>query len=333
MKTATLYRDILKKAFDVTFKNRIFWLLGLFAAPLIGIGEYRVISHGFGFVSEDWLITKWYPIVSTGVFQFETLRYLGRQFAVDPISVLILFIILAILLLFIFFIVWLAVVAQGALIDGIDQSSSKRLTGTKLPQFIATGINRFWPVIGIHLFVKILISIVLLLLSLPIIIIAIGGNSNAAGALYLIFVLILIPIAIIIAFTSKYAINYIVLEKNSFGEAIKKGWRLFADNWLISIEMAIILLFIALIFGIVITVIGSLVILPIGLFSYIVAQMGMSFLVKAIFVLGLLLLIILGIFVAAILSTFQYSCWVLLFNRLNSSKEKVMGKLARWFDF
>jgi hypothetical protein len=333
MKIETLYRDILKKAWNITFKHRVFWFLGLFAAPLIGIGEYKIIAHSFGSFSEDWLLVKWYPIVNTDIFQMETLRYLGNQLIIDPISVFILFTVLAVMALVIFFVVWLAVVAQGSLIDAVDQAGAKRIASPKLSQFIATGIERFWPMLGVQVFVKLIISLLLFILSLPILAIAIGSNAVSAGAFYYVAIIIFIPLTVILAFISKYAINYIIIEKEHLADAIQKSYRLFLDNWLVSLEMSIILLTISILAGLALAVFGSFLILPIGLLIYFLASIGILPLVKVVVILTFLALIILGIFFAAILSTFQYSSWVLLFKKLHASEGKVASKLTRLLSF
>jgi len=42
----------------------------------------------------------------------------------------------------------------------------------------------------------------------------------------------------------KYAIAYVVINKRQVSQAINQGWQLFKENWLVSLEMALILFFI-----------------------------------------------------------------------------------------
>ncbi len=207
------------------------------------------------------------------------------------------------------------------------------LTGSKINTSINSGIKNFFPVLGVHFFVKLILTVSFFLLSLPIVAIVFGGNTVLSGTFYFILSLIFIPIVMVIMFSSKYAINYIVIEKESLFGGIKKGYRLFADNWLITIEMSLILFFISILLGLFLAVIGSFVILPLALLIFILISIKLIFLINFVLVLGLLFLIIASIFLAAIFSTFQYSNWVLLFNRLKGGNGKEMGKLARWFSF
>jgi len=331
MKAKTFYRDIFKKAYMLTLKNKLFWFLGLFAAPLIGIGEYKVITQSLQAFSTDNAIVKWYPIVATGVFKVKTLRYLGQQFIMSPGAIFLLLLIVTLIVLFIILLIWLVVVAQGSIINATDQVSSKRLVGSKLSQYVSVGVRNFWSVLGINAFVKLIIYLLLLLLSLPFIVTVIDTAAGGINMFFIISALIFIPIAVVAAFIGKYAINYIVIEKESFEQSIKKGYRLFIDNWFVTIEMSLILLFVSIVATAVLAVVGSLAILPFIALSYIVAQLGIQSLMIVMMFLMLFLFMALGVFFVAILSTFYYSCWVLLFKKLHSGEEKVLSKVARWF--
>ncbi|MFH1564479.1 MAG: hypothetical protein ABIC82_01370 [bacterium] len=330
MKPKTLYRDILKNAFNIAFKNKTLWFFGLLAAPLMGMAEYKIAANIFEGTNGGFIFGEWSQIINTVISQFGNISNLLAE---NPAALIILLAFFSVIILFVFFLFWIAVVAQGALIDGINQTNSKTMINSKPNTSISCGIKNFFPVLGIHFFVKLGITLSFLLLSLPIVVIAIGNNDVLPKILYFVFSLIFIPIIIIIMFSSKYAINYIIIEKENFFDGIKKGYRMFFDNWLISIEMSLILFFISVFAGLFIVVVGSFIILPITLLIYILIQIKLIFLVKFVLVLGLLILIILSLFFTAIFSVFQYSNWVLLFNRLKKGGEKEKGKLARWFSF
>lgn len=330
MKPKTLYRDILKNAFNITFKNKILWFLGLFAAPLVGIAEYKIAANIFNGVNGELLFEGWPQIFGIFISQFKDMI---KVFITDPVFGFIILVILFAVILFIFFLIWISVVAQCALIDGINQSNQKAVANAKLNAFIGSGVKNFLPVFSIHFFVKLILTLSFLLVSLPIIIIVIGNNNILPSVLYVIFSLIFMPIIIIIMFSSKYAINYIIIEREKFFDSIKKGCGLFFDNWLISIEMSLILFLVSIFTGIAVVAVGSFIVLPLMLLVYIFIQIQLIFLVKFILVFSLLLLLILSLLFAAIFSTFQYSSWVLLFNKLTKNDGRVAGRLARWFNF
>lgn len=330
MNPKTLYRDILKNSFNITFQNKILWFLGLFAAPLVGMAEYKIAVNIFNGINNELMFGEWTQIVGIFISQFKDMI---KIFINDPISGLIILLIFFAIILLIFFLIWISVVAQCALIDGINQSNQKTITDSKLNLLISSAVKNFFPVFVIHFFVKLILTLSFLLLSLPLLAILIGNNNILPNILYVIFSLILIPITMIIMFSSKYAINYIIIEKERFFDSIKKGRGLFFKNWLISIEMSLILFFISIFTGIFIFVIGSFIAFPLMLLIYILVQTQLIFLVKFILIFGLVLLIILSLLFAAIFATFQYSSWVLLFNRLNKSDKKVSSRLVRWFNF
>ncbi|MFH1188037.1 MAG: hypothetical protein V1688_04235 [bacterium] len=329
MKPKTLYRDILKNSFNVTFKNKILWFFGLFAAPLMGMVEYKIVANGLGGINNNGVFSEWYQTIYTMILQLgDTGRLLITN---NPAAFFIMLVIILAIILFIFFWIWIAVVAQCALIDGINQTNSKALNKTELNASINSGTKNFFPVLGIHFLVKVILTLSFLILSLPIIFVLTGNTNSLPWVLYFIFYLIFIPIIIIVIFSSKYAINYIIIEKKNFFDGIKMGYRLFADNWLISIEMSLILFFTSIFAGLFAAAVGSFTILPLALLVYILIQIKLIFLVKLILIFGLLLLIGLSLLFAAIFSTFQYSGWVLLFNKIKNGGGKDEGKLARWF--
>lgn len=329
MKPKTFYRDILKNSFNIAFKNKILWFFGLFAAPLMGMAEYKIVANGLGGLNNSGIFNEWYQTIYTMMLQLgDTGKLL---IANNPAAFLVMLVIVLAIILFIFFWIWIAIVAQCALIDSISQTTPKTLAQTELNTSINSGTKNFLPVLGIHFLVKAILTLSFLILSLPIIFVIIGSANALPGILYFIFYLIFISIIAIVIFSSKYAINYIIIEKKDFFNSIKMGYRLFADNWLISIEMSFILFFASIFAGLFAAAVGSFTILPLALLVYILIQMKLIFLVKFMLILGLLLLIGLSFLFAAIFSTFHCSSWVLLFNKIKNGGGKDEGKLARWF--
>ena len=60
--------------------------------------------------------------------------------------------------------------------------------------------------------------------------------------LFVFLFLIFVPVVVIISFVAKYAICYVVIKGYSLKKALAKAWKLFLDNWIISLEMSLTLL-------------------------------------------------------------------------------------------
>ena len=113
----------------------------------------------------------------------------------------------------------------------------------------------------------------------------------------------------------KYAIGFVVLEESRFVDSIRSGWELFKENWLVSMEMALILFLIGL--GVSIAYLFAVLILftPFLLIGLVLSKITIlgyviTFLIAFIFYLVALF------FTGAILSTFQTVSWTTLFLQL-----------------
>ena len=100
-------------------------------------------------------------------------------------------------------------------------------------------------------------------------------------------------------------------------------------NWLISLEMAAIILIISIIFGLALMLSIILVAAPFALLGILSIIFNSSVALSVILILGILVIALVIIVAGAIFSTFQYSSWVLLFFKL--IKEGATSKIVRLF--
>ena len=49
----TLYRDIIKEAWQITWRRRFLWFFGLFAVLLGNGGEYEILFQNFDAISDQ----------------------------------------------------------------------------------------------------------------------------------------------------------------------------------------------------------------------------------------------------------------------------------------
>lgn len=334
MKLKTFYRDILKKAWKLTLKNKPLCFLGFFAAPLLA-GFYNVLVYTLDLFSPEDALGSWQPIVDSGIFSWSTLDYLSQQLVDDPLNILPLLLILALIIILVVFIVWLIIVAQGSLIEGIDQLDNKPSTTYKLNKFISEGVTKFWPLLGINFLVNIITYIIFFLLSVTLISFRLGSqvvNHDLTAINYIIFSVLLIILVCSINFIGKYAVNYLIIEKETLSVAFRRAYYLFINNWLVSLEMSVVMFFVAVFATLLVSVISFFILVPLLLLIGIVGQFGIVPLASALLLLGFLIVIVLAIITSAMVATFQYIGWVLLFKQLHK-EEGVASKLVRLFSF
>lgn len=312
-----LYRTILLESWKTTWNRKYLWFFGLFAA-LLGGGEYDVIFKALSGETGAGIIPGWQRISETGIFSSQALFNMGNILKTDPLSLIIPLIALLVVLALSAFLIWLSIVSQAALVNNSAAHLSNKKVDFK--KGLAVGTGKFWTVFGLNASIRILIYILFLIIGLLAIV-------TSFKTVYIIAFIIFIPAALVLSFIAKYAVAYAVIKGKNFGGSIKDGCRLFADNWLISLEMAFILFLINILIGLGLVLIILALTIP---FLFLVAALyklasaaGFWFIIA--FASTLFLLII--AFVGAVLSSFQISAWTGLFMQLENKGEE--SKLVR----
>jgi hypothetical protein len=323
----SLYRNILKQAWQLSWSHKYLWFFGLFAA-MIGTGEYEIVSQSMSGVPNFGVIDTLNRLAQTNVFSAQSVATL-KSFMMNDTASFVLFIAMSLLLLFVgLFILWLTIVSQGSLVHNATQIYLKKSHDFK--GGLEAGINNFWTLAGLNVIIKFVIYICLSLMSIPVILSSKHVGVVGLNFIYLFSFLIFIPIAVALTFVIKYAMAYRVIKGDDFFTALKRGWKLFADNWLVSLEMAFILFFITFIFGFTILIVLLALAIPfllMSLLAYYTISVGASSLVFA-------LALIIGIFLVAafgsLITVFQISAWTGLFLELTGKGG--VSKLARLFN-
>ncbi len=324
----SLYRGILGRALKITWRHKYLWFFGLFASLLGNGGEYEVLFRGLSGDSGQSFFPFWHNLARTGLFSGQTLDNISQLFKSDTLSMVILLLIGLIILALFCFLVWLTIMSQGALV-----SNSAGIIAGKVRVFkdgIVAGVKNFWPVFGLNIIIKAIIYLSFVLIGLPVIFSLFRGSRPGANILYVILFIIFVPIAIAFSFMIKYAIAYVVIKGSGFLQSLSQGWKLFIKNWLVSVEMALVLFFINFLAGLGVILLISILAIPF-LFLALVFYKLMSlvgFWLVIFFGLASFLFIIMV--VGASLSVFQISSWTGLFIELNGKGG--VSKVARVFN-
>lgn len=318
-----LYRDILKKALKISWQNKWLWVLGFFAALAGNGGEYEIIARNLKHIENeqvgfnnfrDFLQSGGLSTVSENLKEF----FLGASGAGSILILLLVALGLSFL--------WLMIVSQGGLINGIYQT----IKGKKslLSENFRFGRKVFWKILGVNVIRFLFVLFFLLIVDVPLIgFYLISGKACWVIAAIIYSFIILIPISVIVEFISKYALLFIVTTGDGAISGLKKGWQLFLKNWIISLEMAVVLFLANIVFGLILISSVIAVSLPFVFIGIMFLLTGLTIAVNVTAIIGVLLISVLIILAGSWLSTFQYTSWVQLFVKLN--EEKLFSKIAR----
>jgi len=285
------YGGILSRAWQITWKNKGLWLLGILSGCTGGGG-----SGG-----------------NTSGYQYSAGQApeLDRFLAGIPDETLTLIVVglaLAALALFVVFFV-LGVMAQAGLIAGVAQADE---TGSvKLGEAWRLGQPHFWRMLGMYALIIVAVLIVAAIVGVFMVV------TLGLGALCLVpLVCLAIPLAIVISAYLPMVQNGIVLERQRVFEAFGRAWSLLRSNFWPLILMAVLLFVIALVAGIAIAA-------PILIAALPMVAVAMSQEPGLTAWLPLIACVVLYLPVAlvlnGILTTFVSGTWTLTFRRLTSA--------------
>ncbi len=323
-----LYRDILKNAWHLSWRQKFLWFFGFFAALLGMGGNYETIIQIIDVTGNQKGFSL--PVISffweTGLVQAFSWPNIVSFISTETLNAVVFLLIAILLLAVVAFFLWLSTVSLGALIYGVH----KIIQGEKcsFSESFHAGINNFWKLFIIYILTKISAIVLLFAVSIPLYLLM-NNSSLIYLILYIILFVILAALVLIISFLAVYASIFTVVENYKIGASIKSAIRLFKNNWLISIETAILLLAVNIILGIIFALFTTLLSIP---FSFLF--MAAEYLSTEIIILGIMLLMSLIFFTAVIafsafISTFQLGSWVILFEKLKKGQESKLERMAR----
>lgn len=325
----SLHRSILRQSLTITWKHKYLWFFGLFVTFLGNGGEYEIFFHALSQSGKG----AQFPFISTlwngNIFSFQFFKNFLQNLFNDPLSSFVSLVIVFLFLVSLGFLIWLSVVSQGALVYCVNKIDGVRRL--RIGQGIENARKHFRDIFLVNVVYYILIFLMLTLIGLPIYALVFETEANT-GILLLYFVnfLIFLPLAIVVSFVTKYAVISIVTEKKDAFMALERGWKLFQQHWLPSLEMSIILFFVNLFLSLLAIIAMIFTAIPFVLFGIIGAvSVGSNIPLLLLIVFGLMALLFILIFTGMFALTFQYATWTLFFRRI--SEDGAVSKLIRFF--
>lgn len=319
----SLYRNMIRQAWNTTWSNKYLWFFGLFAALVSSGGEYEILVRGLGTDAggDPGGLNR---IRETGIFSKQALVNLGDILKNDTSSFVIALIVGLLILALSLFLIWLAVVSQAALVNNVAGH-----LGGKAGDFkggMVAGMKKFWPVLGLNAISKAVVYLIFIIFGLPVIYTASKAGLVMANLLYVLLFIIFVIVVLTLSFIIKYAIGYTVIKGSKILESIKSGWNLFAKNWLVSMEMALLLFFVSLVVSFAYFLVMLVFAIPFMLLIFAFAKIStLAFM----FVITMALIFYFAtlVLVGSTLSTFQVASWTALFLQL--AEKGAESKLVR----
>lgn len=324
-----LYRDILKKSLKISWNHKYLWFFGLFASLLGGSGNFRM---SFSKMGEDWnrnFFASFIHVMKSGSFNGGVFSNIGRLFTKDPFSATVFIVFSLAFIVLALFLLWLAIVSQVGLVNNSAKTikSSDNDKKTTIREGLNVGMQYFWQTLSLNLIVSSAIFFLVVFIGLPLIYLT-ANASTAVNLLYFLSFIIFVPLALILSFLLKYAICFMVIKKEKAVDSIGRAWKLFINNWLISIEMALILFFVDILFIFALGLAALVLAIPYLFIAFGLASLvsiNLFWIMFTVFIVCMIFLVIAG---GSFLTTFKLTAWTDLF--IHISGKGGISKIIRF---
>lgn len=214
------------------------------------------------------------------------------------------------------------VYAQVSVILGTERAYRKKEVSVSI--ILAEGAEHFWSFLVTNIIFKLLSFIGLCLVVF--VGAAVTGFHTTTSSIFMSFALIFsLIIYVLLSFLRRFSLLSLIHQRLGVLDAVKDSLRLFKKNWLVCIELAVLLFFIQFL-----AFAASLTLSFFIIFPYLLITPFLPLALAHLFGFIVLFVIILIFFiVGAWFGTYELACWTLLFNDLRGSLKKMGSWLAR----
>ncbi len=323
------YRAILKESWKISWKNKYLWFFGFFASLVSFNVELKIFSRSLNQNSGINVLSNIKTFLSTGIFSKNSWLNFIELFKTDTFTMILLVLILLLIVAIIIFLAWLSTVSQIGIINSTNKIMKNSRDKLTIKNGIRSANKKFWPIFAMNVIISVVVNIIYLVTTILLVTVALKSKVTTAIIFGLIFI-VMISLSLIFSFIMKYAIAYFIIENKKFGQSIKQGWQLFTKNWLISMEMSIVLFLINILTIFLLSFISFVIFYLVFSLSFSIILMTSSiFLFWIIMIAGSLVLLAVAVLGGALLNTFQITSWTNLFVQLRNGKE--LSKIEKIF--
>lgn len=322
----TLYKNALKKGWQLTTKHPFLWFFGLFAF-LLGSngGEIDVYLKSVS------ALTNRFSSTSLNFWQgggFADIYYLmEKTWNANPTNFIFL---VTIFLIAAFVLLYFIIISQIALISAASQTSVNEDKLTFSGCFHASH-KHFWSILLSNVLYKVVFYLILFVFMLIFVSIFKDNNTSMYQFVYyVIAALFLIPLILVLSFLLKFTIIDIVVNQKKFLAALINSYQILKNNWLVSLEMSFIFFCLSIFLGIFV-LFATLVMTAPFLINASISMLQTGVLANFLTVIMLVMFVFVVLFIlsAIIFSSWQWTSWAYLYKEL--AKGKIAAKTVRLF--
>lgn len=295
------YTGLIKKAWEITWKNRFLWWFGLFLALAGGSGSLNNLKR---------ISDKEKP---SNIQQQAVLNFIEAHLSwIIAAAILIVMIYLGFVIA--------SIIARAGLIGSLEKILLDKPAGFK-PGMVE-GKKYFWRIVGMKILLSLFVLFSIIVLAAPVMFLFYYQDYIGAIILGIIAFLILIGLSILSAFLNNFGQLYIVLGNLSIMAAVENSYALLRKN--LSNSLILLLFFIPL--GIVVfcAYIAAAMIIGIpfaiiGLVLYLILK-DVGMIIGA--AIGIAVIILALLLIQSIFEVFSQAIWLLYFYEIAKKKKE-----------
>jgi hypothetical protein len=315
-----LYREVLRDALRVAWRNKHLWPLGFLAGILLSGSPYDLISRCFSMAFSA-------PNGAYGSSDLMMTLVLARRVALQGIHAGLPWIVLPIGLIVIALVaavVWLATVAQGGLLAAVAAGGERRQPG--IQAFFNEGLRRFWPLLVVNLLLRAVVALAVLAIA-AVFIPAVKYANPLLIFTALAGLVLIVPFAYLATNVAFFAAMGIVRRKERLLPSLAEAWTLTLRHWLVVLETSFVVFALDLVAALGLALAAAVLSVPFLILFLAAAVTQSAAVLWTVLGLYFLLLLALILTVASAAVTFHYAVWALLAERLR--KGEATAKLLR----
>lgn len=321
------FRQIFKEAFQLTWRHKLWWLLGFFALLISSSFSYQVVSQGVSSLTNPIQWWKKWQLWAAGTSPIELFTAQWGILLSDPAGWFRAVFVWTIVLAFAFALLALCIYS---IITVISIAKLKQINGMEsLLLAVREAKTAFWGVLWAFILAQLVINALILVFSIPVI--SFGGTQNifAAFLLYGFFVLFVLC-AIAIAALSFYTILFIVIEEEKLANALILSWALLKRHWVITLEMFLLQTLVGIGVVLLLSLLVSLITIPVTIIGVILVSQQLFDITASLPKLTLFVLTLLTFIGISAYSMFNLYSWTFLFMRFKEIHPK--SRIAAWIE-
>ncbi len=318
MQSESLYRNIIKQALRITRNHPILWIFGFFAALLGNGGEVEFILVQFKSFSSGMMDFSDSFLALFGTGGKNAASFFIKFFQASDSW-------LAILVGLILFlgVLWLTISSQGALACGIAEAGA--LGKVNLKENFLYASKRFFSLLCILFISRFSAIFIFLVIGIPFAALLMYFLNPLVSTVVSLFVVGL-PLMVFASMVSKYAVCYRLFENKKTSDSLSSAINLFSEHWLVSIELALFLFVLNLVFGFFMIFMFVFFSAPFVLATRLLEETHYLLALASLIIGEIVLFATLMVF-GSILAVFQNSAWVEMFVKIRN--RKYFSKLIR----